>query len=84
MKKLLKLKTLTPLDKLFILEVMNYEKMKLPCNLTSQDFATALGTTRKNILNAIEKLIEMDYIKCKVVAPHRTTTITERLYNIIN
>lgn len=84
MEKLLKLKSLDALDKLFILQVMSYDGLPIDCKMTSQEFAITLGTTRKKILDVIAKLEEMDYIKCKVVAPHRTTKITQRLYDLIN
>lgn len=82
-KKLLRMKNLTGLDKLFIMKVMEYEDLRLPCNLTSQEYAYELGVTRKAILDTIAKLEELDFIRCKVVAPTRTTTITDRLYNLI-
>jgi DNA-binding MarR family transcriptional regulator len=83
-KNLLKQKNLTALDKLFIMTVLEYDEYRIPCTLTSQDFATALGVTRKSILDVIAKLEEMDYIRCKVVAPTRHTKITDRLYNLLD
>ena len=84
MEKLLKLKSLEALDKLFIMHVLSYDELPLDCYQTSQEFATALGTTRKKILDTIAKLEEMDYIKCKISAPTRTTKITQRLRELIN
>ena len=83
-KNLLKQKNLTALDKLFIMTVLQYDEFKIPCTLTSQDFASALGVSRKSILDVIAKLEEMDYIRCKVVAPTRQTTLTDRLYNLLD
>lgn len=83
-KKLLKMRNITALEKLFITLVLEYEDLSLPCQLTSQEFATELGVSRKSILDAIAKLEEIDYIQCRVVAPHRTTKITDRLYNLID
>jgi hypothetical protein len=83
-KNLLKIKKLTALDKLFILKVLEFEHLNIPCSLTSQEFATALGVSRKSILNTIYKLEELDFIYCIVVAPTRTTILTSRLHKLIN
>lgn len=85
MKKLLSLPTLKPIDKIVLLCII--ENMVFnQCLMTSQEIATAIGETRKLTLNSIQKLEELDYIKCKVDGKfrERKTIITKRLNNLIN
>lgn len=82
--KLLALRELAAIDKLVILAVIE-NTIFGECRLTSQDIATAIGSTRKVTLDSIQKLEEMDYITCKVEGAYRLrkTKLTQRLINLI-
>jgi transcription initiation factor IIE alpha subunit len=84
MKNLLKLKELKPLDKIVMLCVI--ENMVFnECRMTSCEIAHATATTKKQTLDSLAKLEELDFIKCKVEGKYRTriTTITNRFNNLI-
>ncbi|MFV5699297.1 hypothetical protein ACM55H_13095 [Flavobacterium sp. ZT3R17] len=55
-------------------------------NLRAGDIAKELGTTRKIILEAIENLLVVGYIKTKVVSEcySRTTELTSDFLMLIN
>ena len=82
-KRLLKNKELTSLEKLIIMLVMDTERLMIPFNLTSQEIGIELGVSRKKVLDALNRLQELDYIKCKVQAPTRYTKLTDRLKTMI-
>jgi len=84
MKNLLKLKELTPIDKLVIITIQDNTVFD-ECIMTSQDIANSIGLSRKKTLDSIQKLEELDYITCKVEASFRSrkTKITQRLLNLI-
>ena len=84
MKELLKLKELSPIDKLVIITIQ--ENLFFgECNLTSQEIAISIGLSRKVTLDSIQKLEELDYITCKVQGDFRSrkTKITQRLTNLL-
>lgn len=84
MKNLLKLKELTPIDKLVIITIQ--ENLFFgECKLTSQEIANSIGLSRKITLDSIQKLEELDYVTCKVEGQFRSrkTKITTRLQNLI-
>jgi len=78
-EKLLKLKNITALHKLVIMVIMEEIQYSFGCRLTSNEFAKKLGVSRKQILDILTELEEMDYIMCKITAPIRCTYITKRL-----
>lgn len=82
--KLLALRELQAIDKLIILAIIENSVFD-ECRLTSQEIATAIGSTRKITLDSIQKLEEMDYITCKVEGAFRMrkTKLTQRLTNLI-
>lgn len=83
MKNLLKSKDLTPLEKLFILDIQA-NSILFPYRKTSAEIAKDLGTTRKTILSMIENLQLKGYIITTVSAPIRTTKLTQKTIIIIN
>ena len=82
--KLLALRELAPIDKLVILAVIDNTIFN-ECRLTSQDIATAIGLSRKKVIDTLDKLCELDYITCKVEGAYRLrkTKLTQRLLNLI-
>ena len=85
MTKLLKQKDLSANDKIIIITI--FDNMIFgECTLTSQDIANATGLSRKKVINNLDKLIEMDYIKCIVKGEFRSrkTIPTLRLLNLLN
>ena len=84
MKKLLKQKDLTPQDKLIIM-IINDNLMFGECKLTSQELGAASGLSRSKVVDTLDKLVEMDMIKCRVESQwrSRTTTIQPRLKNLL-
>jgi transcription initiation factor IIE alpha subunit len=81
--QLLKLKDLTPQDKIVLL-VINENTLWGQCIMTSAELATAAGLTRKKVLDILIKLEELDFIQCKVEGNFRSrsTKLTQRLINI--
>lgn len=84
MKNLLKQKDLTPQDKLIIITINNnliFNENKM----TSAEIGAATGLSRKKVIDSLDKLVEMDMIKCVINGQFRsrTTTLTERLINLL-
>lgn len=80
--KLLKLKELTPTQKLIIMLVLDYPQI-IPFDMTSQEIANEIGLPRKVVLNELWVLEEMDFITCKVSYRSRKISITKRLKDLI-
>jgi DNA-binding MarR family transcriptional regulator len=85
MKNLLKLKHLTPIDKLVILTIEDNTYWGV-AEMTSQAIATAIGSTRKNVLKSLISLEEIGYIQSSVDGEHRSRKIIilKELLEIIN
>lgn len=83
--KLLKIKTIGSNEKLLLMLIMDYPAIGL-FNLRAGDIAKELGTTRKIILEAIDNLLIVGYIKTKVVSEcySRTTELTPEFMLLIN
>lgn len=83
--KLLKLKTIGSTEKLVLMLMLDYPTIGL-FNLRAGDIAKELGTTRKIILEAISNLVEVGYVKTKVVSScySRITTLTPKFMLLIN
>jgi DNA-binding MarR family transcriptional regulator len=83
--KLLKLKTIGSTEKLVLMLILDFPSIGI-FNLRAGDMAKELGTTRKIILEAIENLLEVGYIKTKVVSEcySRTTELTTEFMLLIN
>lgn len=77
--KLLKLKTIGSTEKLVLMLILDFPSIGI-FNLRAGDIAKELGTTRKIILEAIENLLIVGYIKTKVVSEcySRTTELTTK------
>jgi DNA-binding MarR family transcriptional regulator len=84
MKNLLKQKDLTPQDKLVIMVIID-NLIFGECKLTSNEIGALSGLSRKKVVDTLDKLSEMDMIKCTVQGQFRsrTTTLTPRLLNLI-
>jgi hypothetical protein len=84
MKKLLTLKELTPQDKIIIITI-NDNLFFGECKMTSAEIGAATGLPRKKVIDSLTKLIEIDYIICKVDGRfnQRITTFTDRLKYIL-
>lgn len=85
MKNLLKQKDLNSNDKIIIITI-NDNLIFNECLMTSNEIASATGLSRKKVIDSLDKLVEMDYIKCKVQGEYRSrkTTFTNRLNNLID
>lgn len=83
--KLLKLKTIESNEKLVLMLMLDYPPIAL-FNLRAGDIAKELGTTRKMILETISNLVEVGYIKTKVISEcySRTTELTPEFMLLIN
>ncbi|MBF4472605.1 hypothetical protein [Flavobacterium sp. HJJ] len=83
--KLLKLKTIGSTEKLVLMLMLDYPTIGL-FNLRAGEIAKELGTTRKIILEAISNLVEVGYVKTKVVSScySRITTLTPKFMLLIN
>jgi DNA-binding MarR family transcriptional regulator len=83
--KLVKLKTIGSTEKLVLMLMLDYPSISL-FNLRAGEIAKELGTTRKIILEAIDKLLVVGYIKTKVVSEcySRTTELTPEFMLLIN
>jgi DNA-binding transcriptional regulator LsrR (DeoR family) len=84
MKNLLKQKDLSANDKIIILTI-NDNLFFNECSLTSNEIASATGISRKKVIDSLDKLVEMNFINCKINGAFRsrTTTLTQRLQNLI-
>jgi hypothetical protein len=84
MKKLLKQKDLTPQDKIIIITI-NDNLFFGECKMTSAEIGAATGLPRKKIIDSLDKLVEMDMLKCIVQGQFRSRTSipTQRLINLI-
>ena len=80
MKKLLSLRELQPIDKLVIITLQE-NLIFDECLMTSQEVATSIGMSKKKTLDSINKLIELDYINCKIDGAFRSrkSKLTKRL-----
>ena len=85
MKNLLIQKDINSNDKIIILTI-NDNLFFNECKMTSNEIASATGISRKKVIDSLDKLQEMDMLKCKVQGQFRsrTTTLTQRLQNLIN
>lgn len=83
--KLLKLKTIGSTEKLVLMLILDFPSIAI-FNLRAGDMAKELGTTRKIILEAIENLLVVGYIKTKVVSEcySRTTELTPEFMLLMN
>lgn len=83
--KLLKLKTIGSTEKLVLIIMLDFPSI-LPFNQRAGDIAKLLGTTRTKILEAISNLVEVGYIKTKVVSEcySRTSELTPEFLILIN
>ncbi|MEN9908923.1 MAG: hypothetical protein RLZZ540_2072 [Bacteroidota bacterium] len=83
--KLLKLKTIGSTEKLVLMLILDFPSIGI-FNLRAGDIAKELGTTRKIILEAVDKLLAVGYIKTKVVSEcySRTTELTPEFILLIN
>lgn len=83
--KLLKLKTIGSTEKLVLMLILDFPSIGI-FNLRAGDIAKELGTTRKIILEAIENLLVVGYIKTKVVSEcySRTTELTTKFLMLIS
>lgn len=83
--KLLKLKTIGSTEKLVLMLILDFPSIGI-FNLRAGDIAKELGTTRKIILEAIDKLLVVGYVKTKVVSEcySRTTELTPEFMLLIN
>lgn len=83
--KLLKLKTIGSTEKLVLMLILDYPAIAL-FNLRTGEIAKELGTTRKIILKTMSNLVEVGYIKTKVVSEcsSRTTTLTPEFLKLIS
>lgn len=83
--KLLKLKTIGSTEKLVLMIMLDFPSI-LPFNQRAADIAKELGTTRTKIIEAINNLVEIGYIKTKVVSSSysRTTQLTPEFLILIN
>ncbi|PWA07554.1 hypothetical protein DB891_14475 [Flavobacterium laiguense] len=83
--KLLKLKTIGSTEKLVLMLILDFPSIGI-FNLRAGDMAKELGTTRKIILETIENLRVVGYIKTKVVSEcySRTTELTSDFLMLIN
>jgi DNA-binding transcriptional regulator LsrR (DeoR family) len=84
MKNLLKQKDLNSNDKIIIITI-NDNLFFGECKMTSAEIGAATGLSRKKVIDSLDKLVEMDMIKCIVQGQFRSrsTTITSRLQNLI-
>lgn len=85
MKNLLKLKELKPLDKIVMLCIIENTVFN-ECRMTSIEIAYATSLTKKQTLDSLTKLEELDFIKCKIDGKfrQRITTITKRFNNLMD
>ena len=83
--KLLKLKTIGSTEKLVLMLMLDFPSILL-FNLRAGDIAIKLGTTRNKIIEAITNLVEVGYIKTKVVSSSytRTSELTPEFLMLIN
>ncbi|MBF4466239.1 hypothetical protein [Flavobacterium sp. LC2016-12] len=83
--KLLKLKTIGSTEKLILMLIMDYPSIGI-FNLRAGDVAKELGSNRKIILEAINNLLVVGYIKSKVVSEcySRTTELTPEFMLLMN
>lgn len=85
--RLLKIKEITPLQKLIIglildtsFAVLNFEEQY---SSTCGDIAKELGTTRTKVLQAVNSLIEKGYMTCNVDDGSRITNLTDKFLQLI-
>ncbi len=86
-KNILKLKDVTPIQKLILLYIEQYSiGIKLTmggCIFTCTDLAKELGTTRRVMLIEFDKLIELGYIISVVADRGRLTNFTDKFKDLI-
>jgi len=84
MEKLLSQKDLNSNDKIIILTI-NDNLFYNQCKMTSAEIGAATGLSRKKVIDSLDKLFEMDMIKCIVQGQFRSrsTTLTQRLKNLL-
>ena len=77
------MKHITPVEKLVLLLVADWNPMVMNFNLTSQEIGNVLGLNRRLVLDALGQLEERDYIECIIGYRSRETKITNRLKDLI-
>jgi len=86
--KLLKLKTITPLQKLILGLIIDVPPIVLQFaggyNNTCADMAKEIGSTRNKVRSEVDDLIERGYISCKVEHRSRVTNITKKFIDLLN
>lgn len=80
--KLLRLKTIGSTEKLILMLMLDYPPI-LPIVLRAGDIAKDLGTTRKDILESISKLVDVGYITTTVAASTRVSKLTQEFKQLI-
>jgi len=76
MNKLMRDKTLNPIQKLMMILFLDWNSL-IPISMTSQEIATELGLTRTQVLKNIECLVEMGFITTQVSHRNRKIYITK-------
>lgn len=86
-KNLLRLKKITPLQKLILGLIMDVHPIVIQFergySKTCGDIAKKLGTTRAKVLKAIEALLEMEYITTEVSYRMRITNLTPKFESLV-
>lgn len=85
MKNLLKLKTISPIEKLIMIIIEDNTYWGI-CSLTSQEIANHIGESRNKVLNGLKSLEENCYIKSEVNGNYRERNIiyTNKLIKLLN
>ncbi|MBD0833764.1 hypothetical protein [Aestuariibaculum sediminum] len=86
--KLLKLKDISPLQKLILGLIMNTHPVVLQLaggyTNTCGEIAKELGSTRNRVRAEVDNLIERGYITCQVSLAYRVTNITQKLLDAMD
>lgn len=86
--KFLKLKSISPLQKLIVGLIMNVHPIVLQFmrgySNTCGDIAKELGSTRTKILKEVESLLKLGYITTEVGDCSRITNITQKFIDLLN
>lgn len=87
-EKLLKLKNISPLQKLILGLIIDVPPIVLQFeggySNTCTEIAKELGTTRTKILKEFHLLVELDYITTEVYYCKRLTNLTQKFNSILN
>ena len=79
---LLKSKLISPIGKLILTHIIEYPSW-VDYNITSSEIAREIGSTRCQVLHALEELEANGWIITKAKAPIRKTRITQKTKNLI-